>query len=195
MKRIFNIKTCVTYFLIASLAFVFISCKDDDMFLTYFRCQVNGKQYKTPNPSISFSKRSEPVLIIDVDESTTTCRFYTTINPEDENSDNPTYFLAFKIYRKEPLKIGEVYFISELSEEVNSGSNMDMESILKDYVYISPFGDSKEYLGSGNFQLIEYNDKENWYKGVVEFEFELPIEKGGKNGKSILKGEFCAVVY
>lgn len=194
MKRIFNTKIWFAYLLIASLAFAFISCDDDDIYLTYFRCQLNGIQYKTPNPTVSFESKNEPVLTIRVNEPTITYSFYTRIYPEDKSDNNPNYYLSFMIHRNEPLEIGEVYFISKLSEEENLISNMDMESVLKDYVHLSPLGEFNDNYGSGSIQIIEYNDKENYYKGIVDFQFDLSTE-GGKYEKVILKGEFCAVDY
>ena len=68
MKRKFNITNCITCFFIASLSFVFTSCDKDDWSLIYFRCELNGEQYKTPNPTLSFVRKNEPVLTITASE-------------------------------------------------------------------------------------------------------------------------------
>jgi hypothetical protein len=194
MKRKFNITNCITCFFIASLSFVFTSCDKDDWSLIYFRCELNGEQYKTPNPTFSFESKNEPVLTITASESTTTYHFYTTIYPKDERSDKPIYVLALKIHLKEPLKIGETYFISKL-EEPYPVWTIDTKPTPKDYVYLSMYGNNNESYGSGNFKLVEYNKEEQWYKGTVEFEFDSLVKEEGGSEKIILKGEFCATDY
>ena len=194
MKIKFNITNCITCFFIASLSFVFTSCDKDDWSLIYFRCELNGKQYKTPNPTLSFTRKNEPVLTITASESTTTYHLYTTIYPKDERSDKPIYVLALKIHLKEPLKIGETYFISKL-EEPYPVWTIDTKPTPKDYVYLSMYGNNNESYGSGNFKLVEYNKEEQWYKGTVEFEFDSLVKEEGGSEKIILKGEFCATDY
>ena len=194
MKRKFNITNCITCFFIASLSFVFTSCDKDDWSLIYFRCELNGEQYKTPNPTFSFTRKNEPVLTITASESATTYHLYTTIYPKDESSDKPIYVLALKIHLKEPLKIGETYFISKL-EEPYPVWTIDTKPTPKDYVYLSMYGNNNESYGSGNFKLVEYNKEEQWYKGTVEFEFDSLVKEEGESEKIILKGEFCATDY
>ena len=194
MKKKFNITNCITYFFIASFSFVFTSCDKDDWSLIYFRCELNGEQYKTPNPTFSFESKNEPVLTITASESTTTYHFYTTMYPKDKSGDKPAYFLSFTLYLKEPLKIGETYFVSKL-EEPYPVWNMDTKPILKDYVYLSISGTNNISYGSGNFKLVEYNKEEQWYKGTVEFEFDSLVKEEGGSEKIILKGEFCATDY
>ena len=195
MKRKFNITNCITCFFIASLSFVFTSCDKDDWSLIYFRCELNGEQYKTPNPTFSFTRKNEPVLTITASESATTYHFYTTIYPKDESREKPIYVLALNIHVKEPLKIGETYFISKLEKPYPVWS-IDTKPVLKDYVFLYISGTNNESSGSGYFTLVEYNEEEQWYKGTVDFEFDPLVQEEGGGGEKIrLKGEFCATNY
>ena len=195
MKETFNVGVFVTCFLIVSLSLVLTSCDEDDWSLIYFRCELNGEQYKTPNPTFSFAHKNEPVLTITASESATTYHFYTTIYPKDKNTDKPVYFFSFSIYLKEPLKIGETYFISKLEKPYPVWS-IDTKPVLKDYVFLYIYETNNASSGSGYFTLVEYNEEEQWYKGTVDFEFDPLVQEEEGGGEKIkLKGEFCATNY
>jgi len=196
MKKIFNIRINFTFLIIVSLSFVFSSCDDDGPETIYFKCQLNGEKYKTYWSGISFVTKPQPTFTIEKigDYNMTYC-FSTKISPEDLSDDYFSYYLNFTIYRNEPLLIGETYFIPKRTVEENPTWEFETKPVLKDYVSLAISGDYDSYYGSGTIQLIEYNEKENCYKGIVEFEFDLPIDKGGRNEKSILKGEFRVHEY
>jgi hypothetical protein len=186
------------YYLAAILMLILSSCDEDDI-ISYFKCEVNGEQYKTYNPIIRFSGTNLPHTLYNQSEENSYFSFYTTFSPVDESINSPSYLLRYQIFLNTPLKIGEKYSFSALPGKEHPITQQEINQLTTDkisYVTLCLSGDYWDNLsfGSGHIRLTEISEDNYWIKGIVEFEFVSPIEEEGKREQLKLKGEFRSIL-